>query len=154
MVCKKDKIKLKILDHKDVNLIQKLQKISEENTWTKASLIHLFKEGSGSGFILFKGREAAGYIIVRILQDELEVLSFGVSPRYRRMGLGSMLFKEIEKCIIINKKNRLFLEVNNNNNQAKDFYSSMGLKKIKILKKYYKTDGGQEDGLMLSKFYI
>ena len=88
------------------------------------------------------------------MQDELEVLSFGVSPRYRRMGLGSMLFKEIEKCIIINKKNRLFLEVNNNNNQAKDFYSSMGLKKIKILKKYYKTDGGQEDGLMLSKFYI
>ena len=78
MVCKKDKIKLKILDHKDVNLIQKLQKISEENTWTKASLIHLFEEGSGSGFILFKGREAAGYIIVRILQDELEVLSFGV----------------------------------------------------------------------------
>lgn len=154
MVCKKDKIKLKILDHNDANLIQKLQKNSQENIWTKASLIHLFEEGSGSGYILFKGREAAGYIIVRILQDELEILLFGVIPRYRRMGLGSMLFKKMEKCIITNKKNRLFLEVNNNNQQAKDFYSSMGLKKIKVLKKYYKTDEGQEDGLMLSKFYI
>jgi ribosomal protein S18 acetylase RimI-like enzyme len=109
MVCKKDKIKLKILDHNDANLIQKLQKNSQENIWTKASLIHLFEEGSGSGYILFKGREAAGYIIVRILQDELEILLFGVIPRYRRMGLGSMLFKKIEKCIITNKKNRLFL---------------------------------------------
>ena len=30
----------------------------------------------------------------------------------------------------------------------------MGLDEIKVLSKYYKTDNGQEDGLMMSKFYF
>ena len=112
------------------------------------------KDGSGSGLILYKGALGVGYIIARTIQNDLEILSLAVLPEHQRMGLGSILFKEMEKCIISGNRAKIFLEVNNNNNQAKDFYSSMGLKKIKILKKYYKTDGGQEDGLMLSKFYI
>jgi ribosomal protein S18 acetylase RimI-like enzyme len=70
------------------------------------------------------------------------------------MGLGSILFKEMEKCIIKGKRAKLYLEVNNNNRKAKNFYKSMGLCEIKVLEKYYKTDEGREDGLMLSKVYI
>ena len=154
MVCKKEELKLTILDSNNINLVQKLQKKCEDRVWKKESLIHLLKEGSGLGFVLSEGSTGIGYILARSLQSELEILSFGVLSSYRRMGFGSILFKKIEKFIIINKKSKLILEVNSHNNKAKNFYKSMGLDEIKILSRYYKTDNGQEDGLMMSKFYF
>ena len=154
MVCKKEELKLTILDSNNINLVQKLQKKCEDRVWKKESLTHLLKEGSGLGFVLSEGSTGIGYILARSLQSELEILSFGVLSSYRRMGFGSILFKEIEKFIIINKKSKLILEVNSHNNKAKNFYKSMGLDEIKVLSKYYKTDNGQEDGLMMSKFYF
>ena len=154
MVCKKKELKLTTLDLNNINLVQKLQKRCEDKVWKNESLIHLLKEGGGIGFILSEGFTVIGYILARSLQFELEILSFGVLSSYRRMGLGSILFKEIEKFIIINKKSKLILEVNSHNNKAKNFYKSMGLDEIKILSRYYKTDNGQEDGLMMSKSYF
>ena len=154
MVCKKEELKLTTLDLNNINSVQKLQKSCEDKVWKKESLIHLLKEGSGFGFILSEGFTGIGYILARSLQSELEILSFGVLSSYRRMGLGSILFKEIEKFIIFNKKSQLILEVNNHNYKAKNFYKSMGLEEIKVLSRYYKTDNGQEDGLLMSKFYF
>tara|TARA_B110000967_G_C18761112_1_gene497895 strand:+ start:598 stop:1062 length:465 start_codon:yes stop_codon:yes gene_type:complete len=154
MVCKKEELKLTTLDLNNINLAKKLQKRCDDRVWKKESLIHLLKEGSGFGFVLSEGFTGIGYILARSLQSELEILSFGVLSSYRRMGFGSILFKEIEKFIIINKKSKLILEVNSNNKKAKNFYKSMGLDEIKVLSKYYKTDNGREDGLLMSKFYF
>ena len=154
MVCKKKELKLTTLDLNNINLAQKLQKRCEDKVWKNESLIHLLKEGSGFGLVLSEGFTAIGYILARSLQSELEILSFAVLSSYRRMGFGSILFKEIEKFIILNKKSKLILEVNSNNKKARNFYKSMGLGEIKILSRYYKTDNGQEDGLMMSKSYF
>ena len=154
MVCKKEELKLTTLDLNNINLVQKLQKRCEDKVWKNESLIHLLKEGSGFGLVLSEGFTAIGYILARSLQSELEILSFAVLSSYRRMGFGSILFKEIEKFIILNKKSKLILEVNSNNKKARNFYKSMGLGEIKVLSRYYKTDNGQEDGLMMSKSYF
>ena len=142
MVCKKEELKLTTLDLNNINSVQKLQKNCEDKVWKKESLVHLLKEGSGFGFILSEEFTGIGYILARSLQSELEILSFGVLSGYRRIGLGSILFKEIEEFIIINKKSQLILEVNNNNYKAKNFYKSMGLEEIRVLSGYYKTDNG------------
>ena len=154
MVCKKKELKLTTLDLNNINLVQKLQKRCEDKVWKNESLIHLLKEGSGFGLVLSERFTAIGYILARSLQSELEILSFAVLSSYRRVGFGSILFKEIEKFIILNKKSKLILEVNSNNKKARNFYKSMGLGEIKVLSRYYKTDNGQENGLMLSKFYF
>tara|TARA_B100001142_G_scaffold39433_1_gene34893 strand:- start:6118 stop:6582 length:465 start_codon:yes stop_codon:yes gene_type:complete len=154
MVCKKEKINISRLKLTNVSHILKLQESSDENSWGKESLIHLLKDGSGSGLILYKGALGVGYIIARTIQNDLEILSLAVLPEHQRMGLGSILFKEMEKCIISGNKAKIFLEVNNNNRKAKIFYKSMGLCQIKVLEKYYRTDEGKEDGLLLSKVYI
>ena len=154
MVCKKGKIKLIPLRLNNFKEIYNLQEQSGESPWGKESLVHFLKKGSGSGFILYKEALGIGYILARKIQNDLEIISLGILPDYRRMGLGSILFKEMEKCIISGKRAKLFLEVNNNNKKAKGFYKSMGLKEIRVLEKYYKADDGYEDGLMLSKVYI
>ena len=154
MVCKKREIKLIPLRLNNLKEIYNLQEKSGESLWGKESLVHFLKKGSGSGLILHKGTLKIGYVLARKIHNDLEIISLGVLPDYRRMGLGSILFKEMEKCIISGKRAKLFLEVNNNNKKAKGFYKSMGLREIRVLQKYYKTNDGYEDGLMLSKVYI
>ena len=154
MVCKKREIKLIPLRLNNLKEIYNLQEKSGESLWGKESLVHFLKKGSGSGLILHKGTLKIGYVLARKIHNDLEIISLGVLPDYRRMGLGSILFKEMETCILSGKRAKLFLEVNNNNKKAKGFYKSMGLKEIRVLEKYYNTNGGYEDGLALSKVYI
>lgn len=154
MVRQKENISLDRLGIVNINIIRKIQKDCDETIWSKESLIHLFREGSGLGFILFNELLPAGYIMLRSLSREAEVLSFGVIPLFRRKGFGMILIQEAERFIISNKKSQLMLEVSINNFTALSFYRSAGFKEIKILKNYYKTDKGRQDGLLLSKSYI
>jgi len=154
MVRQKENISLDRLGIVNINIIRKIQKECDETIWSKESLTHLFREGSGLGFILFNELLPAGYIMLRSLSREAEVLSFGVIPLFRRKGFGMILIQEAERFIISNKKSQLMLEVSINNFTALSFYSSAGFKEIKILKNYYKTDKGRQDGLLLSKSYI
>lgn len=154
MVRQKENISLDRLGIVNINIIRKIQKECDETIWSKESLIHLFREGSGLGFILFNELLPAGYIMLRSLSREAEVLSFGVIPLFRRKGFGMILLQEAEQFIISNKKSQLMLEVSINNFTALSFYRSAGFKEIKILKNYYKTDKGRQDGLLLSKSYI
>lgn len=154
MVRQKENISLDRLGIVNINIIRKIQKDCDETIWSKESLIHLFREGSGLGFILFNELLPAGYIMLRSLSREAEVLSFGVIPLFRRKGFGTILLQEAERFIISNKKSQLMLEVSINNFTALSFYRSAGFKEIKILKNYYKTDKGRQDGLLLSKSYI
>ena len=154
MVRQKENISLDRLGIVNINIIRKIQKDCDETIWSKESLIHLFREGSGLGFILFNELLPAGYIMLRSLSREAEVLSFGVIPLFRRKGFGMILLQEAEQFIISNKKSQLMLEVSINNFTALSFYRSAGFKEIKILKNYYKTDKGRQDGLLLSKSYI
>lgn len=154
MVRQKENISLDRLGIVNINIIRKIQKDCDETIWSKESLIHLFREGSGLGFILFNELLPAGYIMLRSLSREAEVLSFGVIPLFRRKGFGMILLQEAEQFIISNKKSQLMLEVSINNLTAISFYRSAGFKEIKILKNYYKTDKGRQDGLLLSKSYI
>ena len=154
MVRQKENISLDRLGIVNINIIRKIQKECDETIWSKESLIHLFREGSGLGFILFNELLPAGYIMLRSLSREAEVLSFGVIPLFRRKGFGMILIQEAERFIISNKKSQLMLEVSINNFTALSFYRSAGFKEIKILKNYYKTDKGRQDGLLLSKSYI
>ena len=88
------------------------------------------------------------------MNDEEEVLSLGVLKLNRRQGFASKLFYKFERAVIRKNVQRIFLEVKVENYAAICFYEFLGLKKIKVLKDYYKTDKGYEDGLLLSKVYF
>ena len=114
-----------MLDESNVLFVQDIQKNCKEPVWTSSSLFHLLSKGSGYGYILKYLNKSIGYILLRSLNDEEEILSLGVLKLNRRQGFASKLF-----------------------------YEFLGLKKIKVLKDYYRTDKGYEDGLLLSKVYF
>ena len=117
-------------------------------------MFHLLSKGSGYGYILKCLNKSIGYILLRSLNDEEEILSLGVLKLNRRQGFASKLFYEFERGVIRKNVQRIFLEVKVENYGAICFYEFLGLKKIKVLKDYYRTDKGYEDGLLLSKVYF
>tara|TARA_B000000609_G_scaffold153091_1_gene141233 strand:- start:338 stop:802 length:465 start_codon:yes stop_codon:yes gene_type:complete len=154
LVCQERNLVIEILDKNNVLSIQHIQKNCDESIWSASSLFHLLDKGSGYGYILKRFNNYIGYILLRSLDNEEEVLSLGVLKSNRRQGIASKLFYEFEKDAIRNNVQRIILEVRVENYPAICFYEFLGLKKIKVLKDYYKTDRGYEDGLLLSKFYF
>ena len=154
MVRQERNLVIEVLDGKNAISIQDIQKNCGEPVWTASSLFHLLNKGSGYGYILKCLNKSIGYILLRSLNDEEEVLSLGVLKLNRRQGFASKLFYEFERGVIRKNVQRIFLEVKVENYGAICFYEFLGLKKIKVLKDYYRTDKGYEDGLLLSKVYF
>lgn len=154
MVRQERNLVIEALDENNVLSVQSIQKNCDEPVWSESSLSHLIYKGSGYGYILKHLNKSIGYILLRSLDDEEEVLSLGVLKLNRRQGIASKLFYEFEKGVIRKNVKRIILEVKVENYAAICFYEFLGLKKIKVLKDYYKTDKGYEDGLLLSKVYF
>jgi ribosomal-protein-alanine N-acetyltransferase len=72
------------------------------------------------------GGVAAGLLIARRAADEAEILTFGVGPACRRMGLGRTLLQAAMALLRTSGTKRLFLEVEEGNEAALQLYRSFG----------------------------
>jgi len=90
---------------------------------------------------------AVGYICVRRILDEGEILNVAVSPDMRRCGIGRML---MEAAMIDLKKHgarSVFLEVRKSNTAAQRLYEAFGFRPEAIRKNYYRLP--TEDAILM-----
>ncbi len=88
-----------------------------------------------------------GFIVYRIVLDEAEIITVGVNPEKRRLGIASAMIGIIEKTIKSQGVNKIFLEVASNNIPAQKLYEILGFKVVGLRPKYY--DG--VDAILMSK---
>ena len=88
-----------------------------------------------------------GFIVYRIVVDEAEIITVGVNPEKRRLGIASAMIGIIEKTIKSQGVNKIFLEVAENNIPARKLYENLGFKDVGLRPKYY--DG--IDAILMSK---
>lgn len=114
--------------------------------WDEAALASLL---SSPG--VFALSEADGFILIRVVADEAEVLTVAVRPSARRQGLARKLLQEAMARAITLGVQTLFLEVAQSNEAAQALYSQAGFEKSGLRRAYYaKNDGTREDALVLS----
>jgi ribosomal-protein-alanine N-acetyltransferase len=85
---------------------------------------------------LVKNAEA-GFFIARKASDEAEILTFGVAPEFRKMGLGRAMLDAAMERLRASGAKRLFLEVEESNEAALRLYLSFGGKAVGHRKDYY-----------------
>jgi ribosomal-protein-alanine N-acetyltransferase len=73
-----------------------------------------------------QGAVAAGLLIARKAADEAEILTFGVAPSCRRMGLGRALLQRAVAMLAASGAKRLYLEVGEGNEAALTLYRALG----------------------------
>ena len=154
MVYEKKEIDFKKLDKSNCQIFEKIQKDKYTINWNEDEIKNLLEKGGGEGIILIYNSIPIGYCLFRILMDEVEILSIEIEAKFRSMGLGLILFNEIERSFEERKISKCFLEVNINNDLARNFYEKLGFICIKNIKNYYKSGNSYQDGLLLQKTYI
>lgn len=96
-----------------------------------------------------------GFVLCRSYLGDAEILTLGVSEKYRQQGIGRAL---VEECIAYYKQRSaqsIFLEVAINNNTAQKIYKTLNFREIGRRKNYYTHSIlPSQDALILKFSYI
>ncbi len=100
---------------------------------------------------VFVIEEPDGFILIRAVADEAEILTLAVRPEARRQGLGARLVRHGATAAAGLGATRLFLEVADDNAAALALYIRGGFAEVGRRPGYYaRPDGGRQDALILA----
>jgi ribosomal-protein-alanine N-acetyltransferase len=100
---------------------------------------------------VFAVEQPDGFILLRTVADEAEILTLAVRPGARRRGLGARLVREGGTAAAARGAARLFLEVADDNTAALALYARAGFAGTGRRPGYYaRPDGGRQDALILA----
>ena len=117
-----------------------------ETPWDAASLSALLASPG-----VFVVAEADGFILIRAVADEAEILTLAVRPPARRGGLGARLVEAAVVRAAALGAERMFLEVAEDNAAARALYARAGFHEAGRRRGYYaRADGSREDALVLA----
>jgi [ribosomal protein S18]-alanine N-acetyltransferase len=111
----------------------------------------------GSFALLAVGRgpgdlpDLRGFVMVRAIAGEAEIISLGVRPSLRRAGLGHRLLAAASREAVSCGARRLFLEVAEDNAAARALYRAAGLADVGRRPKYYQRADGDVAALVLAR---
>lgn len=117
-----------------------------ETPWDAASLTALLDSPG-----VFAVEQPDGFILIRVVADEAEILTLAVRPAARRSGLGGRLVEAAVVRAAALGAARMFLEVAEDNVAARALYARAGFVEAGRRRGYYaRSDGSREDALILA----
>lgn len=114
--------------------------------WDAAALAAMLTQAG-----VFAVEQPDGFILLRAVADEAEILTLAVHPQARRRGVGARLVREGVAGAVARGATRLFLEVADNNLPALALYARAGFSEAGRRPGYYAhPEGGRQDALILA----
>lgn len=95
--------------------------------------------------------QAAGFILVRAIAGEAEILALGVLPAARRRGIARQLLAAGSAEAASRGTARIFLEVASDNLAARALYLAAGFAQIARRAAYYRRPDGATSALVLAR---
>lgn len=115
-----------------LNDLENLHKVCFPNKpWSATDFADLKK--SGCDIIASQN----GFIVWRVVADEAEIITVGVHPNARRIGIASAMLVLAENDAKKRGAKKIFLEVAENNTPARVMYKNNGYTQIGVRPKYY-----------------
>lgn len=160
MTCKNDE-RFTVRNAEYIDLAE-VVKLSEENGfagWKREDYKNLINREDSIVLVAlaedelncFAGK-VVGFLFVRLLENEGEILTFAVDKEFRRLGVASMLFERFLVDVTLNGVKRIFLEVRESNAPAIQFYLAKGFKQIGLRPLYYSNPPGDAALMVLSLY--
>ena len=149
----------------DLDAVLEIESVSHLHPWTRGNFSDSLAAGHWAYCIrpqidqVIKGSYLDpailwAYCILFPAVDELHLLNITVSPKLRKLGLGSRMMAAIEGVAAQQNIPRIILEVRPSNIAAVSLYQKLGYEQIGIRKNYYPADpqlGIREDALVMAK---
>ena len=110
--------------------------------WSAADLAALLREETVFGIVArranaFGTRSVVGFVLVRTVVDEAEILTVAVAPSHRRRGVGRALIEEAIRRLYRDRVAALFLEVDAGNVAALALYRRLRFRQVGERRGYY-----------------
>ncbi len=100
----------------------------------------------------FGRRRMVGFVLVRAVADEAEILTIAVAPQGQGRGYGRRLMEEVLRGLYADGVAACFLEVDGANTRAVRLYRSLGFEAVGERKGYYhKPDGTTASALVMRR---
>ncbi|MBO6861142.1 MAG: ribosomal protein S18-alanine N-acetyltransferase [Alphaproteobacteria bacterium] len=135
-------------------IIAALYAQSFDDPWPEPSVRELLSAHGTWGLVALTGeaKDPAGFLLARVVADEAEILSIGISPHRRRTGLAKALLSAAMARMVDSGAAKVFLEVGTDNPAAMHLYFALGFFEVGRRKKYYRRpNGSYADALVLQK---
>ena len=137
----------------------KLQIYRHGMRWSDKDLRHHMKsEYSWTCFVTLPANnfihQLQGFLLLRVIQDEAEILSIGVKQRVRRNGIGKYLMEQAKCFSTLHQLRSILLEVAETNRNAFGFYKKQGFLKIGIRNNYYVFSGKNKKNALIMQLPI
>jgi [ribosomal protein S18]-alanine N-acetyltransferase len=120
-----------------------------DDPWEAGALARIMTLSGGFGWLAWEDEAPAGFILVRDLGNECEVLSLGVAPRWRRRGIAQALLRTAIDEATRRNLPSVVLEVAVDNDPARDLYLAAGFVTVGRRARYYRRPDGRVDALIL-----
>ena len=120
-----------------------------DDPWQAGALARIMALSGAFGWLAWDGDDPAGFILVRDLGNECEVLSLGVIPHQRRCGVAQALMRTAIAEARRRSLPSIVLEVAVDNEAANNLYSSLGFVTVGRRARYYNRPDGRIDALIL-----
>ncbi|MCF6325909.1 MAG: ribosomal protein S18-alanine N-acetyltransferase [Devosiaceae bacterium] len=89
-----------------------------------------------------KKDRVAGFMVLRLIKEEAELLTIIVEPKWQGKGVGEALLRAGFDDLLASQTLAMFLEVDSNNEAAKALYHRFGFKQISERPGYYPLKDG------------
>lgn len=127
------------------NLVEGLYKIHtevflNEDKMSFSNFKQEFEQDNRIYFVATNKEELLGYIGVINCTDFFEIIGIAVKKDFQRSGVGSKLLQHIVNTAKENNIEKIFLEVDETNIPAQNFYKKNNFSITNIRKNYYKNN--------------
>ncbi len=131
----------------DLEIIKEKLESEFDNFWNYNILKREIESDISKIYVLKLGDEIAGFAAVSIVLDEAEITNIVVKKTYRGKKLSLFLMATLINSAINSNCKKIHLEVNKNNEIARNLYKNLGFNQVGLRKNYYKN----QDAILMTK---
>ncbi|OYU78202.1 MAG: ribosomal-protein-alanine N-acetyltransferase [Alphaproteobacteria bacterium PA3] len=122
----------------DAPALVRIHQAAFDHPWSEFDFCNYLE----SDLVWVIGEPIVGFLLIRVVGDEAEILTLAVEPIQRRAGHATALLDAAKQDLAKANVSRLFLEVAADNSSALALYERQGFAQIGIRKGYYRRDPG------------
>ncbi|MGN0370297.1 MAG: ribosomal protein S18-alanine N-acetyltransferase [Butyrivibrio sp.] len=142
-------ITIDIMKPEDAGWVSDIEKKVFSEPWPMAEFIKAAESQNYCYITAKDNNKGVGYAGCVISIDEADITNIAVSADYRRLGIGGRLLTELERLLVERNVSKIFLEVRESNEAARELYTQMGFFEIGKRKNFYRKP--DEDAILMEK---
>lgn len=108
-----------------------------EDAYDREMFLELHRECGELFFVARWEGEIAGYAVSSLARGGAEIVSIGIEPRLRRLGIGGALMRRTLRALAAAGAQWVSLAVRESNTRAMAFYEPFGFERVRRLPGYY-----------------